>query len=450
MIVTKKTIPRRTVLRGLGATLGLPLLDAMVPAFSAVVKTAAKPVHRFQAIYAPNGMAMEYWTPKAEGTAFELTPILTPFEPFRNQMLVLTGLRASWSQSHAGASASFLTGTPRGGRTETEILASTSMDQLLAAEFGKSTQVASLELSLDTHSHAGECTSGLSCAYTHTISWRTPTMPLPMENNPRSVFERLFGDSGSTESEARMARMRQSKSMLDSVMEQLASLKRELGVRDDSKIDDFTDAVRDIERRIQKAEEQRDVELPLIAQPRGVPGTFEEHLALMLDLQLLAFQSDLTRVTTFMLGREQNSNVYPQIEVNEPHHPLSHHGGDPQKIALMSKVNTYHAKLVSEYFAKLRATPDGDGSLMDHMTIMYGCGISDSTVHSPVSLPILVFGGGAGRLHGGRHLKYSEDTPLANLLVTLMDKLEMPLEQLGNSNGKLGIDTHAIETLAGM
>ena len=229
MIVTKRSLPRRTVLRGLGTAVGLPFLDAMFPAFSAVVKTAAKPVHRFQAIYVPNGMAMKYWTPEAEGRTFELTPILQPFAPFRNQLLVLSGLRASWSRSHAGASTSFLTGTPRGGRTETEILASISMDQVLAKEFGKSTQLASLELGLDTASNAGECTSGLSCAYTHTISWRTPTLPLPMENNPRSVFERLFGDSGSTDPTARLARMRQSKSMLDSVMEQLAGLKRELG-----------------------------------------------------------------------------------------------------------------------------------------------------------------------------------------------------------------------------
>ena len=365
-------------------------------------------------------------------------------------MLVLTGLRASWSQSHAGASTSFLTGTPRGGRTETEILASTSMDQLLAAEFGKSTQVASLELSLDTPQPCRRVHQRPQlCLHPHDLVANADYAPADGEQSAFSVRtavrrQRLH------RGEARMARMRQSKSMLDSVMEQLASLKRELGVRDKTKIEDFTEAVRDIERRIQKAEEQRDVELPLVAQPRGVPGTFEEHLALMLDLQLLAFQSDLTRVTTFMLGREQNSNVYPQIDVNEPHHPLSHHGGDKQKIALMSKVNTYHAKLISEYFAKLRATPDGDGSLMDHMTIMYGCGISDSTVHSPVSLPVLVFGGGAGRLHGGRHLKYSEDTPLANLLVTLMDKLDIRLERLGNSNGKLGIDTQAIETLAGM
>ena len=449
MIVTKRSLARRTVLRGLGAALGLPFLDAMFPAFSAVVKTAAKPVHRFHAIYVPNGMAMKYWTPEAEGRTFELTPILQPFAPFRNQMLVLTGLRASWSRSHAGASTSFLTGTPRGGRTETEILASISMDQVLAKEFGKSTQLASLELALDTASNAGECTSGLSCAYTHTISWRTPTLPLPMESNPRSVFERLFGDSGSTDPTARLARMRQSKSMLDSVMEQLATLKRELGPQDQVKVNDFTEAVRDVERRIEKTEEQSEIELPLLEQPQGTPASFEEHMRLMLDLQLLAFQSDLTRVITFMIGREQNSNVYPQIGVNQPHHPLSHHSDRPDQVALMAKVNGYHAKLVSEYLAKVRATADGDGSLLDHMTIMYGAGISNSTRHAPDNLPILLLGGGAGRLQGGRHLTYPGETPMANLLVTLLDKLDIPVERLGASNGQLRIDTRAVETLAG-
>jgi len=397
MSIAMKSLPRRTILRGLGAALGLPLLDAMVPAFSVLVKTAAKPINRFQAIYAPNGMAMEYWTPKAEGTDYELTPILEPLAPFRNQLLVLSGLKATWVRSHAGASGAFLTGTPRGGRSETDILADISMDQVLAKEFGKSTQLGSLELSMDATSNAGECTSGLSCVYTHTISWRSPTMPLPMENNPRAVFERLFGDSGTGQA-ARVARMRESKSILDSVTEKLADLKRELGSQDKLKISEYTEAVRDVERRIQKAEEQSDVELPFVEQPQGAPPVFEEHLKLMMDLQILALQCDLTRVITFMLGKEQNARVYPQIGVPDAHHPLSHHGNDPDKIALMSKINAYHAKLFSEYLAKLRATADGDGSLLDHMTIMYGSGISNSTQHSGDNLPILLAGGGAGRL----------------------------------------------------
>jgi len=440
MHITKKALPRRTVLKGLGVAIGLPLLDAMVPAFAVQLKSAAKPVNRFQAIYAPNGMAMEYWTPAAEGAAFELTPILEPLAPFRNQMTVLSGLRASWNRSHAGASGAFLTGTTRGGRSETEILAETSMDQMLAAEFGKATQLASLELSTDATSNAGECTSGLSCAYTHTISWRTPTMPLPMEHNPRAVFERLFGDAG-TAPAARLARLQQQRSILDSVTERLADLRGRLGSKDRIKVDDYTEAVRDVERRIQKAEEQSEVELPFVDQPQGPPAVFEEHLRLMFELQLLALRSDLTRVITFMLGKEQNARVYPQIGVSDAHHPLSHHGNDPTKIALMSKINAYHTKLTSEYLTKLRETPDGDGSLLDHMTILYGSGISNSTQHSGENLPLLVIGGGAGRLKGGRHLKYPNDTLHANLLVTLMDKLDMPIEKIGGSTGKLEIDT---------
>jgi len=265
-------------------------------------------------------------------------------------------------------------------------------------------------------------------------------MPLPMENNPRAVFERLFGDSGTGQA-ARVARMRESKSILDSVTEKLADLKRELGSQDKLKISEYTEAVRDVERRIQKAEEQSDVELPFVEQPQGAPPVFEEHLKLMMDLQILALQCDLTRVITFMLGKEQNARVYPQIGVPDAHHPLSHHGNDPDKIALMSKINAYHAKLFSEYLAKLRATADGDGSLLDHMTIMYGSGISNSTQHSGDNLPILLAGGGAGRLKGGRHLRYRGAVPLANLLVTLMDKLDMPVERLGASSGKLEIDT---------
>ena len=441
MSITKRLLPRRTVLRGLGATVSLPLLDAMVPAFTVLAQTAAKPVHRFQAIYAPNGMAMEYWTPTTEGREFELTPILEPLAPFRNQLLVLSGLHASWTHVHAGASGSFLTGTARGGERESDVLADTSMDQMLAREFGKETQLASLELSMDKAANAGQCTAGLSCAYTQTISWRTPTMPLPMEYNPRAVFERLFGDSGSADPAVRRARMREKKSILDSVTDKLADLKRELGPSDEGKINEYTEAVRDVERRIQKAEEQRDVEPSFVEQPQGPPRIFEEHLALMLDLQLLALQSDLTRVITFMLGREQSTRSFPQIGVPDAHHPLSHHENIPERIAVMSKINVYHVKLVSEYLAKLRATADGDGTLLDHMTILYGAGISNSTLHSGQNLPILLLGGGAGRLKGGRHLKYPRETSNANLLVTLMDKLDVPVERLGNSTGKLQIDT---------
>ncbi|MBI2187189.1 MAG: DUF1552 domain-containing protein [Acidobacteria bacterium] len=441
MNIVMKALPRRTVLRGLGVTLGLPLLDAMFPVFSAVAKAVARPVHRFQALYVPNGMAMEFWTPKAEGKTFELTPILEPLAPFREQFLVLSGLKASWSQVHAGASGSFLTGTVRGGRSEMELLASTSIDQMLARQFERETQLASLEVAMEREGTAGQCSAGLSCAYTQTISWRTPTQPLPMESNPRAVFERLFGDSGSAAPAARLARMRQSKSILDSVMDKLGELGRDVGPQDRRRLQEYTEAIRDVERRIQLAEEQRDTEVGSIDEPSGVPLGFDEHIRLMFDLQLLALQSDLTRVITFMLGKEQSTRTYPQAGVPEAHHPLSHHNNQLDRIALMSKINRHHMQMFAEYLGKLRATPDGDGSLLDHMTILYGAGLSNSTRHASDNLPLVLVGGGAGRLKGGTHLKYAADTSHANLLVSILDKFEMPVETIGNSTGKLEFDT---------
>ena len=440
MAFLTKSLPRRTALRGIGATVALPFLEAMLPRFSLRAQAVRKPVHRFQTFYVPNGMAMEYWSPKGEGSAFELSPILEPLAPFRNQMLVMSGIKANWNYIHAGASGSFLTGATHGGRNEVEIVADVSMDQLLARRFANETQVASLELSMDLPANAGACTGNLSCAYTHTLSWRSPTQPLPMEWNPRAVFEKLFGDSDSTERPAREARLRQHKSILDSVSVKLADLKRDLGPQDRIKVDQYSEAIRDVERRIQKAEEQRGVELPAMEQPQGAPPVFEDHLAMMLDLQVLAFQSDLTRVISFMIGKEQSARPYPQIGVPEAHHPLSHHNDVPELIAHMSKINRYHTQLFSQYLAKLRAAPDGDGSLLDHMTILYGSGISNSTRHSGDNLPLLLAGGGAGRLRGGRHLKYSGHPTMANLLVTLMDKLDVPVERLGGSTGKLPLD----------
>jgi hypothetical protein len=412
----------------------------MVPVMSRA-RAASKPVNRFLAFYVPNGMAMPYWLPKGEGTSFELSPILEPLAPFRNKLLVLSGLNASWNYIHAGASGSFLTGTTRGGRNEVEVIADVSMDQLLARKFANETQVASLELSMDGPANAGACTGILSCAYTHTISWRSPTQPLPMEYNPRAVFERLFGDSGTTERTAREIRLHQNKSILDSVSQKLSALKKELGPGDQVRVEEYTASVRDVERRIQKAEEQHDLELPAIEQPQGVPPDFEDHLALMLDLQLLAFQSDLTRVITFMIGKEQSARPYPQVGVPEAHHPLSHHNDVPELIAHLSKINRYHTELFSKYVAKLDATPDGDGSLLDHITILYGSGISNSTRHSGVNLPLMLVGGGAGTLKGGRHLSFTDKPSMANLLVTLMDKMGVPVEKVGGSTGRLPIDT---------
>jgi hypothetical protein len=412
----------------------------MFPAFARGAATIA-PVHRFQTFYMPNGMAMPYWEVKEEGTRFELSPILEPLAPFRDQLLILSGLTATWVVAHAGAAGSFLTGITRGGRNETEILADVSVDQLLARELGKQTQLGSLELSLDATQNAGACTANLSCVYTHTISWRGPKQPLPMEYNPRAVFERLFGDSGSTARPAREARMAQRKSILDAVAERLAEVRQQIGGQDRLKVDEYTESVRDVERRIQLAESQSDIELPVLDQPQGAPPMFEDHLALMLDLQILAFRTDLTRVITFMLSKEQSARPYPQIGVPEAHHPLSHHNNDPEKVAKMSKINRYHTELFAKYVEKLRATPDGDGSLLDHMTLLFGGGISNSTSHSGENLPVLLVGGGAGRLKGGRHIKYTDRPWMANLLVTLMDKFDLPVERIGRSSGKLAIDT---------
>ncbi len=438
MFIFNNALSRRTVLRGMGAAIALPFLDAMVP--SALATQAARPASRFLAFYVPNGMAMQYWSPETEGRDFELTPILEPLAPFKDQMLVLSGIKANWNYIHAGASGSFLTGTARGGRNEIEIVADVSIDQMMARHFANDTQVASLEMSMDVPANAGACTGNLSCVYTHTLSWRSPTQPLPMEWNPRAVFERLFGDTGSTDPAVREARLRQHRSILDSVNAKLSSLRNELGPGDRNKVDEYTEAVRDVERRIQKAEEQTDLELPTLEQPQGAPTEFEDHLDLMLDLQLLAFQSDLTRVISFMLGKEQSARPYPQIDVPEAHHPLSHHNDVPGVIAHMSKINRYHTELFSKYLARLSATPDGDGSLLDHMIVLYGSGISNSTRHSGDNLPLLLMGGGSGKLQGGRHVKYENEPTIANMLVSVMDKMGVPVDRVGGSDGALPLD----------
>ena len=439
MFIKKRTIDRRTVLRGVGATVALPLLDAMVPALSAISKTAANPTRRLSVVYLPNGMAMEHWLPSKVGAGFELTPILQPMAQFHDQMTVVSGLKAYWPPAHAGASTTFLTGAA-GVPGETAPVADVSMDQVVARETEKHTPLASLELALDSRANAGQCSGGHSCVYTNTISWRSKTTPLPMENNPRFVFERMFGDSGSTDPEVRRARMRRDSSILDSVTQKAADLKRGVGATDQVRIDEYLDGVRDVERRIQKTEDQVGVDIPVIDQPEGIPDTFEEHVRLMFDLQLLAHRTDLTRVITFMMGREVSSRTYPEIGVPDAHHPLSHHEYVKEKIDLMAKINTYHASLFAEYLGKLRATPDGDGSLLDHMTLIYGCGMSDSNAHSPVNVPVLLVGGANGRLQGGRHLKYENDPPLANLMLTLLHKLDVPIERLGNSDGQVNLD----------
>ncbi len=439
MIITKMSLPRRTVLRGLGTALALPLLDAMVPAASALARTAAKPRRRFGVVYVPNGIAMEYWTPAEEGRGFSMTPILQPLADFKDQMTVVSGLRGYWTPAHAGASTTFLTGAA-GVAGETAPVADTSMDQLLAREYGQETELASLQLAIDSRANAGQCSGGHSCVYTNTICWRSRTTPLPMENNPRVVFEQMFGDSGSTDPAVRQARMTRDRSILDSVTDKVATLQQELGQADSLKIDEYLEGIRDIERRIQRAEQRQNVDLPEVAQPEGIPATFAEHVRLMFDLQLLAHQVDLTRVTTFMMGREVSSRTYTEIGVPDAHHPLSHHEYKPEKIALMSKINAYHASLVAEYLTKLRNTPDGDGSLLDNMLMIYGCGMSDSNAHSPLDLPVVLLGGCGGQIEGDRHLHYPDDPLMPNLLVTLMEKLDVPVERVGKSDGRLRLD----------
>ena len=440
MIITKKAIPRRAVLRGIGAMLALPLLDGMVPALSAIRNTAASGMRRFGVVYVPNGMAMEHWTPQGEGTAFEFSPILQPMAPFRDRTLVLTGLNPGpGGGAHAGASTKFLTGVAGRMTDGAEIHSGTSIDQLLGRELGQYTQLSSLELALDGRDFAGSCDAGFSCAYTNTISWRTPTTPLPMENDPRVVFERLFGDSGSTDPAVRLARIREDRSILDSVTEKVADLQRGIGPEDRHKIGQYLDAVRDVERRIQKAEEQSSRELPVVQQPAGIPPTFEEHMRLMLDLQLLAYQTDLTRVVSFMVGREISGRTYNEIGIPDAHHPLSHHLDDPVKIGTMSKINTYHVVLFAKFVEKMRSTPDGDGSLLDHSLLLYGAGMSNSNAHAPINLPIMLVGGAGGGLKGGRHITYPEDTPMANLLMAIMDTLGVPMDQVGDSNGMLDV-----------
>lgn len=433
------SLPRRTVLRGLGAAVALPLLDSMVPALSALSQTAARPTRRFGVVYVPNGIAMEHWTPAEEGPGFGLTPILQPLEPFKDQMTVVSGLRGYWTPAHAGASTTFLTGAA-GVAGETAPVADISMDQILAKEYGQHTELASLQLSIDSRANAGQCSGGHSCVYTNTICWRSRTTPLPMENNPRVVFEQMFGDSGSTDPEVRRARMQRDRSILDSVTDKVSDLRREVGQADSLKIDEYLEGVRDIERRIRQAEQQPSYDVPDVAQPEGIPATFAEHVALMFDLQVLAHQVDLTRVSTFMMGREVSSRTYTEIGIPDAHHPLSHHEYNPEKIAMMAKINAYHATLFADYLAKLRSTPDGDGSLLDNMMLMYGCGMSDSNAHSPLNLPVLLLGGCGGQLEGGRHLKYADDPLMPNLLVTLMDKLGVPVESLGKSDGRLSVD----------
>jgi hypothetical protein len=425
--------------------LALPFLDGMVPAFAGPDNSVSKPVRRLAVAYVPNGIIMGKWTPAAEGAAFDLPAILQPLAPFRDQLLVVSGLRSQpafplpgeGTGDHARAAATFLTGVHPKKTEGPDIRAGISMDQIAARELGKETQISSLEMCLDSSELIGGCDAGYSCAYANTLSWRNPTTALPMENQPRAVFERLFGDSDDTSKAARLARIQEDRSILDSLIQDVARLQRDLGPGDRSKLAQYLDAVRDLERRIQKAEQQSSKELPTMQRPAGgIPATFAEHAKIMFDLQALAFQADLTRVSTFMISREISPRPYPEIGISDAHHALTHEA-NPIAVEKVIKINTYHMQQFAYFLDKLRSTVDGEGSLLDHITIIYGGGISNGYEHTHTNLPVLVVGGGAGQLKGGRHLRYSDDTPLANLHLTLLGKLGVPMETLGDSSGRL-------------
>jgi len=441
MIVTKKAIPRRTLLQGIGATFALPLLDAMVPAF-ATAASAATPVRRLGIVYHPNGMIYDKWLPKGSGASFEISPTLAGLQPFRDKLIVVSGLSSDEAEAlgdgggdHSRASGSYLTGV-HVKKSDSALENGISMDQIVAKAFERDTQLSSLQLTVDDNSLLGSCDLGYSCAYSSTLSWLTPTLPLMAENNPRVIFERLFGASDRTDPRVRAARLQQDRSLLDSVNDRVKQLQRKLGPADNRKVNDYLASLRDVERRIQKAEEQSSKEMPDVVRPPGIPDAFDQHVRLLYDLQLLAYQSDLTRVITFMYGREQTGRPYPQIGLPEPHHSMTHHQNDPVKMEKCARIQRYHVDLFAEFVAKLDKTPDGDGSLLDHVIIQYGSGLSNSDRHTHNPLPVLLVGAGAGALKGGRHIVYPEHTPLTNLQLTLLNKLGVPIEKLGDSTGK--------------
>jgi len=395
-------------------------------------------------VYVPNGMIMQNYLPTTEGLAYELTPTLSALAPFRDQVQVLSGLNCIPTPgrpggAHAKASTRFLTDVSP-PTSETWLDAGISMDQILAQETGKHTQLASLELAIESGETAGACDTGYACPYTNTISWKSANTPLPTQNNPRLIFERLFGDSTSTDPKERLSRMRQQQSVLDSVTQEVARLGGSLPQSDRTKLTEYLEAIRGVERRIQIAEEQGNQQVPLINHPVGIPADWETHVKLMFDLQVLAYQTDLTRVITMMLGHEHSGMTYPQIGVPDAHHPISHHQREPEKLAKVSKINAYHVKMFAYLLEKLRATPDGDGTLLDHLTLIYGAGIADSNSHAPVNIPIVLAGGGAGNLKGGRHTQF-KDMPLANLHLTLLDQLGVRIDKIGDSTGRVDPQT---------
>ena len=439
MIITKRALARRTILKGAGAALALPLLDAMVPALTALSQSAAQPRRRLGCVYIPHGAIMDRWTPAAAGSTFELTPILEPIEPFRDSLVVVTNLarpEEGVDTNHAGAPASWLAGVPPKRTAGPDFSLGITVDQLVAKQIGQETTLPSMELATEDFSGLiGDCAPGFSCAYMNTLSWQSSTAPLPMEINPRVVFDRMFG--GGSTSEERRARMRTDRSLLDFVAEGLQDVKAAIGPSDRVRLGEYLDHVREIERRIQQAERQANTIADLPAAPVGVPESFEEHAKLMFDLLAVAYQADVTRVFTFMLGRELSQRTYPHIGVTEPHHSISHHGNRPEAIEAHATVNTYHMTLFARFLERLRTTPDGDGSLLDHSLILYGSGMGNGNVHSADLLPTLVVGGAAGAVKGNRHIVAGELTPNADLLISIAEKFGVELERFGGNKGRI-------------
>ena len=444
MIITKKALPRRTILRGLGATIALPFLDAMAPALTATARSAANPVPRLGFFYVPNGMFLPNFHPKGPGGKnFALSPTLTPLEPFRDQLVVLTGLSNRGVVSpnegggvHTRAHGGWLSGIlPK--RTEgADLLAGKTIDQYAADKLGAETSLRSLELTTDTNFRVGNCENGYSCAYVNSTSWLTPTTPLPHERDPRVVFQRMFGDGGSIE--ARLAQMKTDQSILDSVTDSIGRLEKRLGLRDRTTVEEFLDTVRGIEQRIQRTERHAaTAPLPDLDQPAGVPDEYEDHVTLLHDLLVLAYQADVTRVSCMQMSRELSGRSYPEIGVPEGHHTVSHHQLDPHNMEQYTKINTYHMTLFARLLEKLRAIPDGDGTLLDHSIMLWGAAMGDGDHHTPYDLPITLVGGGCGTLEGNRHLKYELHTPFMNMGLSLLDKLDVNLDTLSDSTGRL-------------
>jgi hypothetical protein len=437
MFITKKCLPRRIFLRKVGATLALPLLDSMVPALTAAAQTVARPRQRLGFIYVPHGVILNQWTPATSGNNVELTPILKPLEPFQDALTVVSNLARpeDKAQDHA-CTGSWLTGVPPKQTDGADFQAGRSIDQVVAAEIGRETIFPSLEVATeDFGALLGACMTGFSCAYMNTLSWQAPTKPLPMEINPRVVFERMFGWESTREQ--RLARMKTDRSVLDVVTADLAELGHGLGRRDRGRLDEYLEHVREIERRIQQAEAHAGRQLTVPSAPIGVPESFEDHVGLLFDLLALAFEADQTRVFTFMMCREFSVRTYANIGVTEPHHTVSHTGNRPAQIAAHAKVNTYHVQLFANFLQRLHSTPDGEGSLLDHSTILYGSGMGDGNIHAAHPLPIAIVGGGAGRSKGGRHIALPQRTPLPNLLLGLAGQFGLDLDQFGASTGRV-------------